>query len=87
MMASIFLLGHAVHGLVRGPGCHRALVGVDVPVGQQVQLLVEHLAIQLIARQTVPASIVEDAQYRVGVLHYAYPFGLMMSDHLDPFAL
>ena len=41
--------GHAVCGFLRGPGRHRALVGVDPPVGQQIQLRVEHLPIQLLA--------------------------------------
>src|SRR5258707_15677068 len=64
--------GHAVSGLIAGPRRHRPLVGVDVAVGQQVQALVEHLPVELIARQSFPAALTEDAKYRFGVLHFAY---------------
>ena len=63
---------HAVRGLRVGSRGHRSLVGVDAPVGQQIQLRVEQLPIQLIARQAAPAAFTEDLQDRFGVLHYAY---------------
>ena len=72
MIWSIFALGHAVSGLLAGPRRHRPLVGVDVAVGQQVQALVEHLPVKLVARQALPAALAEDCKYRPGVLHYAY---------------
>jgi hypothetical protein len=37
-----------------------------------VQLRVEHLPVQLIARQAAPAAITEDTKHRFGVLHFAY---------------
>src|SRR5207342_2908728 len=40
--------------------------------GQQVQALVEHLPVEFVARQALPAALAEDFQYRPGVLHYAY---------------
>ena len=64
--------GHAVRGFRVGSGGHRSLVGVDAPVGQQVQLRVEQLPIQLIQRQAAPAAFTEDLQDRFGALHYAY---------------
>ena len=60
------------HGFRCDPGRHRAVVGVDAPVGQQIQLRVEQLPIQLIQRQATPASLAQDIQHRSGVLHYAY---------------
>src|ERR1035438_7081703 len=63
---------HAVRGFRVGSGRHRSFVGVDAPVGQQIQLRVEQLPIQLIQRQTLPAAFTEYTQYRFGVLHYAY---------------
>src|ERR1035437_8288433 len=42
-----------------GPGRHRSLVGVDVPVGQQVQFPAEHLPVQLRERQAPPAALAE----------------------------
>jgi hypothetical protein len=48
------------------------MVGVDAPVGQKIQLRVEQLSIQFIARQATPAAFTEDTQYRFGVLHFAY---------------
>src|SRR5262249_19325276 len=65
-------LGHAVHGLLRDPGCHRAVIGVDAPVGQQIQLRVEQLSIQFVYWQAAPASLTQDTQHRCGALHYAY---------------
>src|SRR6185437_13132749 len=64
--------GHAVHGFRRGPGRHGAFVGVDAPVGQQIQLRVEHLPVQFLARQAAPAALTQDTQHRCGALHYAY---------------
>src|SRR5580700_554379 len=65
-------LGHAVRGFPAGPRCHRPLVGVDIAVSQQVQVLIEHLSVELITRQALPAALAEDFKYRPGVLHYAY---------------
>ncbi len=79
-------LGHAVHGLRRDPGRHRAMIGVDATVGQQIQLRVEQLSIQFVARQATPAALTQDTQHRCGALHFAY---LPMSgcpNHLAPFA-
>src|SRR6266852_1838259 len=66
------VLGHAVRGLRAGPGCHHAMVGVDLPVGQQIQVEVEHLPVQFVARQAAPASFTEDTQHRLGTLHFAF---------------
>jgi hypothetical protein len=65
------VLGHAVSGFLAGPWRHRPLVGVDVPVGQQVQFLVEQLPVQLRARQAFPAALAENAQHHFGWLHCA----------------
>ena len=65
------LRGHAVRGFLVDPGRHRALVGVDPPVGQQVQLRVEQLPVQFLARQALPAAFTEDTQHRFGILHFA----------------
>jgi len=65
-------LGHAVCGFCAGARRHRALVGVDPPVGQQVQLFVEQLPVHLVTWQAFPAALAEDSKYRFGVLHYAY---------------
>src|SRR5580704_1394348 len=62
----------AVRGLPVSPRRHRPLVGVDATVGQQIQLRVEQLPVQLIARQPTPAAITQDTQHRFGVLHFAY---------------
>src|SRR5258708_14367328 len=70
--APVLAQRHVVHGLPVSPGRHRPVVGVQTPVGQQVQLRVEQLPVQLIARQAPPASITEDIQYRCCALHYAY---------------
>src|SRR3954462_10951334 len=55
-----------------GPSRHRSVVGVQTAVGQQIQLRVEHLTVELGTRQTTPAPFTQDTQYRFGVLHYAY---------------
>src|ERR1700704_5346835 len=47
------------------------LVGVDFPVRQQVQILIEHLPVQLRARQATPATLAENAQHHCGFLHCA----------------
>src|SRR6267378_94319 len=70
-LADLFL-GHAVGGFRAGPRRHRPLVGVDVPVGQQVQIPVEHLPVQLRERQALPAALAENAKHHFGFLHFAY---------------
>jgi hypothetical protein len=64
--------GHAVRGLLGGSRGHRAVVGVDTPVGQQIQLRVEQLPIQFLDRQATPAAFTKDTQNHFGVLHFAY---------------
>ena len=64
-------LGHAVGGFLAGARRHRPLVGVDVAVRQQVQVLVEHLPVKLRERQALPAALAENAQYHCGFLHCA----------------
>src|SRR3978361_2321967 len=66
------------------PGRHRPLVGVDVPVGQQVQFLVGQLPVQLRARQALPAAFAENAQHHFGWLHCA---SLMVVNRLSPVPL
>jgi hypothetical protein len=78
---------HAIHGLLRDPGRHRALVGVNTPVGQQIQLRVEQLPIQLLTRQTCSATFTQDTEHRFGALHFAYLLALIDVHHLCPFAL
>jgi hypothetical protein len=63
---------HAISGFPVDPRRHRAVVGVDTTVGHQVQARVEQLPIQLSTRQTTPAALTQDIQYRFGALHYAY---------------
>ena len=48
------------------------MVGVQTPVGHQIQVRVEQLPIHLIARQATPTAFTEDIKNRFGVLHYAY---------------
>lgn len=68
------------------PGVTR--VGVDPPVGQQIQLRVEQLPIQLLTRQLPPAAPTQDTQHRFGVLHFAYlPILIGIFKHLAPLAL
>jgi len=38
---------------------------------QQVQVLIEHLPVQLRERQALPAALAENAQYHCGFLHFA----------------
>src|SRR5262249_41710991 len=64
-------LGHAIGGSLAGAWRHRPLVGVDVAIRQQVQVLVEHLPVQLRERQALPATLAENAQYHCGFLHCA----------------
>ena len=47
------------------------MVGVQTPVGQHIQVRIEQLPVQLVARQATPAAFTEDIQYRFGVLHCA----------------
>jgi hypothetical protein len=63
--------GHAVHGLAGDSRRHCTLVGVDAPVGQQEQLLVEQLPVQPLQRQAAPAALPDDAQHGFSTLHYA----------------
>ena len=77
---------HAVDGLMSGPGRHRAVVGVDPPVGQQVQLLVEQLPVQLIhGRPFLPRS--RRTPSTVSAFCISHTFRSSVSDHLFPFAL
>ena len=78
---------HAVRGFPVGPGRHRAVVGVDAPVGQQVQLRVEQLPVDPLQRQAAPAAVTHDVQHRCGVPHHAYLPDLPDIGHLVPFAL
>src|SRR6266436_2834776 len=77
---------HPVYGFPGDPGRHRPLVGVDAPVGQQVQLRVEQLPVQLITRQATPPALTEDTQHRLGVLHFAclLVFGIRSPGPLRP---
>src|SRR5439155_10543705 len=72
---------HAVGGLPVCPWRHRAVVGVDAPVGQLKQAEVEQLPVQLCARQAAPAAVTEDIQHSFGVLHYAY---LLLFEYPSP---
>jgi hypothetical protein len=47
------------------------VVRIDFPVRQQVQILVEHLPVQLRERQAPPAALAENAKYHCGFLHFA----------------
>jgi hypothetical protein len=79
-----FRQGHAVRGFLADPGRHRALVGVDAPVGQQIQLRVEQLSIQLVTRQPSLAALTQDTQHRLGALHSAYLPVLSVSESPAP---
>jgi len=72
MLVALNGQGHAIGGLPVDPGRHRAEVGVDAPVGRQVQGRVEQLSIQLGTRQAPSTALTQDIQYRFDVLHYAY---------------
>jgi hypothetical protein len=74
-----FGLGHAIHGLAADPWCHRAFVGVDPPIGQQEQLLVEQLSVESLNRQATPAAFPDDAQHRFGITHLAHLPSLNLS--------
>ena len=63
------------------------MVGVQTPVGQQIQMRVEQLPVQFVARQATPSARTEDTQHRFGVLHCAYLPVICVSGHLAPFAL
>jgi hypothetical protein len=63
-----------------------SLVGVDPPVGHQIQLRVEQMPIQFLARQATPAAFTQDTQHRFGTLHFAYLPTLWCPNHLAPFA-
>src|SRR5262249_12350560 len=78
------VLGHSISGFLAGPGRHRSLVRIDVPICQQVQFIVEHLPVQLRARQAAPASLAENAKHHFGCLHFAY---LMVSSRSSPVPL
>jgi hypothetical protein len=65
-------LGHAIRGLSVDSGRHGPLVGVQTPVGHQIQARIEQLSIELVARQATPPAFTEDIQHCFGVLHYAY---------------
>ena len=62
------------------------MVGIQTPIGHEIQLRIEQLPIQLITRQVAPAAFTQDFQHRFGVLHYAYP-SMSKSNRLAPFAL
>src|ERR1700736_1381836 len=64
-------LGHAVSSFLTGPRRHRPLVGIDVPVGQVVQILIEQLPVKLLAWQALPAALAENVQNHFGCLHCA----------------
>ena len=51
---------HVVRGLRIRPRRHGPLVGVQTPVGQQIQLRVEQLSVQFSTRQAAPAALTED---------------------------
>src|SRR5260370_41649432 len=65
-------LGQSSGGFPADSGRHRSLVGVDFPVGGQVQFPVEHLPVKLRARKTLPAALAENAKHHFGCLHSAY---------------
>ena len=62
------------------------MVGVEAPVGQQIQIRVEQLSVQFVQRQAAPAALTQDTQHRFGALHYAYLPIPVVSDHLASFA-
>ena len=64
-------LGHSVGRFLAGSGCHRPVVRVDVPVSQQIQVLIEHLPVKLRARQALPAAFAENVQHHFSRLHCA----------------
>src|SRR5260370_12538447 len=44
------------------------MVGVDAPVGHEIQVRVEQLPVQFVTRQATPPAFTEDIQYRFGAL-------------------
>ena len=72
MIASIFSrdMASTVSGV--DAGGHRTVVAVDSPVGTQVQVAVEQLAIDVLQRQPSSATFADDSQDRFGVSHLAY---------------
>jgi hypothetical protein len=63
---------HAVRGFPGDPRRHRPLVGVDAPIGQQIQLRAEQKPVQPFQRQAAPAALTEDTQHCLGIPHLAY---------------
>jgi hypothetical protein len=64
---------------------HHPGVSSGSPVNrQQVQLLVEHLPVQLRERQALPAALTENVKYHYGFLHYA---SLMVASRSSPVPL
>src|SRR3954454_570079 len=55
-----------------GPGVMAPLVGVQTPVGEQIQLRVEQLPIQSFQRQAAPSAFTQDIQYSCGLTHHAH---------------
>ena len=77
---------HAVRGFPVGPGRHRPMVGVHPPVGQQVQMRIEQLPVQLLhGRPRLPRS--RRTSSTVSALCITHTLPVRISGHLAPFAL
>src|SRR5690348_8186067 len=67
-----FRPAHAVDGFWGRTRCHGALVGVQAPIGTQIQLRVVEERVYPLQRQSSSAAVANDGQYRFSVLHSAY---------------
>src|SRR5262249_3829390 len=81
------LLGHAVHGLRRRAWGHGSIVAIDPAVSAEVEAWVEQLSVDVLQNQSSLATILDDAQDRLGVSHLAYLLDLGSRSDLPPFAV
>src|SRR6266571_6330989 len=67
-----FLQRHCVYGVLVDSGSESTRVSIDFAVGFEVQVSVEQLSVDTLERQTLFASLMNQFQVNVGVLHCAY---------------
>src|SRR6266567_3193086 len=63
---------HSINRVLVDTGGENACVSVDFAVGFEVQVSVEQLSVDTLERQTLFASLMNQFQINVGVLHCAY---------------
>ena len=63
---------HSINRVFVDTGSENACVSIDFAVGFEVQVSVEQLSVDTLERQTLFASLMNQFQVNVGVLHCAY---------------